>query len=120
MKRYAMTVLLKDDPEVIRKYEEYHANVWPEVTDGHARCGVLRTSIFRHGRQLFMFMEARDDFDMERDMPKYTEHPRAKEWDELMRSFQEPVPGAPKGSTWVQMKEVFGFEAPKSANCDGL
>lgn len=33
MKRYAMTVLLKDDPELIREYEKYHANIWPEVTD---------------------------------------------------------------------------------------
>ena len=34
MKRIAMTVLLKDDPEVIRQYEEYHANVWPQVIEG--------------------------------------------------------------------------------------
>ncbi len=111
-----MTVLLKDGPDVIRKYEKYHANIWPEVLSGSVRCGVLRTFIFRYGRQLFMFMETRDDFDMERDMPKYAEHPRAKEWDELMKTFQEPPPGAPKGSTWAQMKEVFHFEAGQAGN----
>ncbi len=31
MKRIAMTVMLKDDPEVIRRYEELHADPWPEV-----------------------------------------------------------------------------------------
>jgi len=118
VKHYAMTVLLKEGPEVIRKYEKYHTEVWPEVTDGNIRCGILRTFIFRHGRQLFMFMETRDDFDMERDMPKYMEHPKAKEWDDLMRSFQEPAPGAPEGSTWVQMKEVFGFEAGQAGVCE--
>lgn len=110
MKRFAQTVLLKDDPEIIRRYEEYHANPWPEVVAGTKRCGVHRIFIYRYGRQLFMFMETKDDFDMERDMPKYMEDPRAREWDELMRTFQEPVPGAPEGSTWVQMREIYTSE----------
>ena len=110
MKRFAQTVLLKDDPDIIEKYEEYHANPWPEVCEGTLRCGVERAFIFRFGRQLFMFIETPDDFDMKRDMPKYMEDPRAKEWDELMRSYQEPVPGAPAGSTWVPMEEVFALE----------
>ena len=111
MKRFAQTVLLKDDPEIIRKYEEYHANPWPEVVEGGRRIGMLRAYIYRFGRQLFMFMETVDDFDLVRDMPKYMEHPRAREWDALLGSFQEPVPGAPAGSTWVQMKEVYAWEA---------
>lgn len=111
VKRYAMTVLLKDDPLVIRKYERCHAKVWPEVIAGNVRCGVLRSFIFRQGRQLFMFMETRDDFDMKRDMAKYMEHPRAREWDKMMTDMQVPVTGAPKGSKWIQMRELFGFEA---------
>jgi L-rhamnose mutarotase len=39
------------------------------------------------------------------------EHPRAREWDELMTTFQETVPGAPAGTTWVEMKEVYALEA---------
>jgi L-rhamnose mutarotase len=111
MKRYAQTVLLKDDPEVIRKYEEYHAKPWPETNAGLLKCGIQRMFIYRFGRQLFMFMETRDDFDLARDMPKYMEQPKAKEWDELMRTFQEPVPGAPANSTWVLMKEVYALAA---------
>jgi L-rhamnose mutarotase len=111
MKRFAQTVWLKDDPEVIRQYEAYHANPWPEVLEGSRRCGVLRTFIFRRGRQLFMFMETRDDFDLERDMPQYMEHPRARAWDAMMRGFQEPLPDAPPGTTWVQLDEIFAWEA---------
>jgi len=63
MKRFAQTVNLKDDPEVIRLYEEYHANVWPEVVAGTQKCGVQRIFIYRFGRTLFMFMETVDSFD---------------------------------------------------------
>ena len=110
MKRFAMVVNLKDDPDIIRRYEEYHANVWPEVLDGIRKAGVKRNFIYRHGRLLFLFMETEDDFDVERDLTKYTENPKAKEWDELMRSFQEPLPDAPEGATWVAMKEVCTFD----------
>lgn len=111
MKRYAMTVLLKNDPEIIRKYEEHHAHPFPETNEGLLRVGIQRMYIYRYLRTLFMFMETRDDFDMAVDMPKYMEHPRAKEWDELMTTFQETVPGAPAGTTWVEMKEVYALEA---------
>ena len=111
MKRFGQTVMLKNDPESIRLYEEYHGNPWPETNAGLLSCGILRMFIYRFGRQLFMFMETEDDFDLERDMPKYMENPRAREWDELMRTFQETVPGAPEGSTWVLMKEVYALEA---------
>ena len=109
MKRIAMTVLLKDDPEIIRRYEEYHANQWPEVRECVIADGVYRAFIYRYGRQLFMFMEVKDDFDME-DMVNYKAHPKAKEWDEIMRGFQDPVPGAPQGTTWVEMKEVHSLD----------
>ena len=31
LKRLAMTCMLEDDSEIIRKYDEYHANPWPEI-----------------------------------------------------------------------------------------
>jgi L-rhamnose mutarotase len=110
MKRYAQTVLLKDDPEIILRYEQYHASPWPETLEGLRNCGVIRMFIYRFGRQLFMFMETADEFDLERDMPKYRANPRAREWDELMRTFQEPPPGVPVGSTWALMREVFALD----------
>lgn len=111
MKRLAMTVMLKDDPEAVKAYEEHHAHPWPETDAALMSVGIRRMFIFRFGRQLFLFMETEDDFDVERDLPKYVEHhPKAREWDEMMRTFQETVPGAPEGSTWVMMKEVYALE----------
>lgn len=110
MRRFAQTVMLKEDPEIIRQYEEHHANPWPEVVEGTLACGVERVFIYRFGRLLFMFMETRNDFSMERDMPKYMLNPKAQEWDKLMQGFQEPVPGAPQDATWVQMREIYALE----------
>lgn len=110
MKRFAMTVMLKDDPNVIRQYEQHHANPWPEANAGLTDVGVRRMFIYRWGRQLFMFMETDDDFDLDRDLPRYVEtNPRAREWDDLMRTFQETVPGAPEGSTWITIHEVYAL-----------
>lgn len=106
MKRFGRTVMLKDDPSLIEQYEAYHAHPWPEVVAGLKRVGVERMYIYRYGRLLFMFMETRDDFGAA-DLADYTADPRAQEWDTLMRSFQEPLPGAPAGETWVDMKEVY-------------
>ena len=47
-------------------------------------------------------METTDDFDIERIL----EHPRVKEWDQLMRTFQTNVPEAEPGTTWIEMKEI--------------
>jgi L-rhamnose mutarotase len=113
MKRFAQTVMLRDDPEVVRQYEQYHAHPWPETNAGLLSVGILRMFIYRFGRQLFMFMETTDEFDLDRDMPRYMENPKAREWDQMMNQFQETVPGAPAGSKWVLMKEVYALDALK-------
>ena len=110
MKRFAMTCQLKDEPGILEKYQDYHANVWPEVVQGTLNCGVQRVFIYRIGHRLFMFMETGDDFDMDRDMPKYMEDPKAQEWDALMRTFQTNVPEAEEGTTWVEMEELYTLE----------
>lgn len=120
MKRFAQTVLLRDDPEVIRQYEHYHANPWPEVVAGTCACGIRRVFIYRLGRQLFMFMETDDAFELERDLARYMEHPRAQAWDTLMRGFQEPVADAPSGVTWALLREVYALECSSEGEDRGL
>lgn len=107
MKSFAMTINLKDDAAVIERYREHHRDVWPEVVDGLKSIGISKMKIFLHGRNLFMYMETPDDFDLERDFPRYMESPRALEWDRLMRGFQEPVARAREGEWWASMVEVF-------------
>ena len=110
MKSYGMTLDLKDDPETKAKYVEYHRAVWPDVLAGLRGVGITRMKIYLHGTRLFMYMEAEDDFVPERDFSKYMETGRAREWDELMRTFQQPAPGASPGDWWSEMDEVFDLD----------
>ena len=55
-KSIAQVLDLKDDPEIIAKYEEYHRNVWPEVIDALKGIGIERMEIFRSGNHLFMYL----------------------------------------------------------------
>jgi L-rhamnose mutarotase len=108
MKSYAMALDLLDDAEVIERYKEYHRAVLPEVLDGLKSVGISKMKIFLRGTRLFMYLEAPDDFDLERDFQRYTEaSPHAAEWDALMRGFQVRVPDAKPGEWWAAMEEVF-------------
>jgi L-rhamnose mutarotase len=108
MKQYGRTIDLKNDPKTIERYLEHHRAIWPEVERGLKSIGIQRMLIYKLGRQLFMFMETTDDFEPERDFARYeATDPRNREWQALMASMQEPVPGAQPGEWWAEMKLVF-------------
>lgn len=107
MQTFAQALDLRDDPQTIATYEEYHREVWPEVKAALRKIGILDMQIYRTGNRLFMTFSAPDDFVPARDFASYTAVPRAREWDELMRGFQQPVPGATAGAWWTPMDKVF-------------
>ncbi len=110
MKVYGQTINLKDDPEIIRRYVEYHRAVWPEVERGLKSIGIRRMLIWMLGRRLFMMIETDDGFDPDRDFPRYEKSdPRVEEWQALMASYQEPVADAPPGAWWARMQLVYSL-----------
>lgn len=111
MRAYAMTLDLMDDPNRIAEYEAHHVAAWPEVVAGLRRIGIRRMRIYRCGTRLFMYYEAPEEFNPARDYQSYAEDPRCREWDELMRGYQQQVPGASEGSWWTPMSQVFDLEA---------
>ena len=114
MRAFAMALDLKDGPDVVERYKEYHRAVWPEVLEGLRGTGISHMKIFLRGRRLFMYLEAPDDFDLGRDFARYMATERAQQWDELMRTFQEPVPGAAESEWWAPMEEVFDLNAGRT------
>jgi len=108
MQHFGLTIELKDDPALIAQYREHHANPWPEPLQGLGEVGITDMKIFLLGTRMFMYMTATDEFDPNRDFPRYVEqNPRAGEWDELMRTFQQRVPEAQAEEWWANMEMVF-------------
>ncbi len=107
MKRYCQTLTLVDDPELVEKYVEAHAHVWPEVIAGQREVGILDMQIYRHGRQLFMIMDTVDDFDFDRDMARLATLPRQAEWEAYVSQFQGCAAGASSAEKWQMMERIF-------------
>ena len=112
MKAFGMALNLKDDPQTIKKYKEYHRNVWPEVEEALKAVGITSMKIFLIGRKLFMYMETVDDFEADRDFPQYLErHPKCQEWDALMCTYQEKIPEAKEHEWWAMMEQVYELKS---------
>jgi len=109
MKTLAYTLELKNDPELIAKYVEHHKKVWPEVLRGIQNSGVKHSKIFLLGNRLFLIMQTDDSYEAEM-LQSYARDPKEKEWDELMRTFQQPVKEARQGEWWAEMDMVFDYE----------
>jgi L-rhamnose mutarotase len=107
LQSYGRTLMLKDDDQIVERYKEYHRNAWPEVVARLRGIGITEMRIYLIGRRMFMYMEAVDGFDPERDLPMLVEDPRYREWEELMSTFQQPAPEAKPGEWWAPMEEVF-------------
>lgn len=107
MAMFAQTIDLVEDPAMIEEYERRHMAVWPEVEGSLREIGIREMRIFRLGSRLFMVFEASDGFDPARDYQRYAADPRCREWDELMRQFQRPAPGAGPGEWWASMRQIY-------------
>ena len=107
MKRYCQTLTLVDDEELIAKYVEAHAHVWPEIIAGQREVGIVDMQIYRRGRSLFMIMDTVDDFDFERDMARLADLPRQAEWEAYVAQFQGCAADASSADKWQMMERIF-------------
>ena len=107
MKRYCQYLMLVDDEELIKKYVEAHAQVWPEVIEGQRDVGIIDMQIYRNGRNLFMIMDTIDDFDFVRDMARLATLPRQAEWEAYVAQFQGCSADARSDEKWQLMERIF-------------
>lgn len=108
MTRHVFAVDLKDDPGVVDAYLDHHRRVWPEVRRSLGEAGLQGMEIFRVGHRLVMIVETDGHGDYQTRFARHAaSHPRVAEWEALMRSMQQPVPGAAPGEWWARMQPVF-------------
>ena len=107
MKRYCLALDLKDNPELIATYEEYHKAVWPEILESIRASGIIDLSIYRTGNRLMMIMEVADNFSFATKAKADNENPKVQEWETLMWQYQQALPFAQPGEKWVLMDQIF-------------
>ncbi len=113
MKRHCLALDLKNDPELIAAYDEYHRNVWPEVLDSIRDSGIVHMEIYRTENRLFMVMEVNDSFSFEQKGRMDADNPKVQEWEVLMWKYQQAMPTAKPGEKWMLMEKVFEFPVAK-------
>ena len=97
---------LVDDDELIRKYVEVHAHVWPEIMAGQREVGILDMQIYRYGNKVFMICDTVDEFDWERDMARLATLPRQSAWEADVARYQGCDPSAPSAAKWHLMDKI--------------
>jgi L-rhamnose mutarotase len=109
-RRYCLTLDLKDDPQLIAEYKQYHEKIWPEITWSIKDAGIEDMEIYLLGTRMFMVMEVNERFSFEAKAQADRENPKVREWEELMWRFQEPLPEAKPGEKWLLMGKIFKLE----------
>ena len=110
MKKHCLALDLKDDPELIAAYEEYHRNVWPEVLDSLGNSGIINMEIYRISNRLFMIIEVEDSFSFEKKAKMDEGNVKVQEWEVLMWDYQQALPIAKPGEKWLPMEKIFNFQ----------
>jgi L-rhamnose mutarotase len=104
VQRYGQVIGVR--PEYLEEYERLHRTVWPEVMATIHECSVRNYSIFRHGDTLFAYFEYVGS-DFEADMARMAADPKTREWWDVCKPMQEPVPERQPGEWWHTLPEVF-------------
>ncbi|MDB5142741.1 MAG: L-rhamnose mutarotase [Mucilaginibacter sp.] len=107
MKRYCLTLDLKNDAQLIAEYEAYHKDIWPEIRKSILDSGITNMEIYRFDNHLMMIMETSDTFSFDRKAAMDAGNPKVQEWETLMWKFQQPLKNAKPGEKWVLMDEIF-------------
>jgi L-rhamnose mutarotase len=111
MKRHVLTLDLRQGDGVAEAYCAHHRAIWPEVARSLRAVGVQALDIYRLERRLVMVLDTADDFDLASGFARHAaSDPRCAEWEELMKTFQQPPPGARPGELWTLMEPIFRLD----------
>ena len=109
-RRYCLTLDLKNDPQLISEYKQYHEKIWPEITRSIKDSGIEDMEIYLLGTRMFMIMEVNEHFSFEAKSKADARDPKVQEWENLMWRFQQALPEANPGEKWLLMDRIFKLE----------
>ena len=104
--RYCLALDLKDDPQLIAAYDEYHQAVWPEIIESIKSAGIEKLEIYRVSNRLFMILEAGIDFSFEQKAAMDAKNDIVQQWEKTMWEYQQALPMAKPGEKWMLMQKI--------------
>ena len=107
--RYCLALDLKDDPQLIAAYDEYHQAVWPEIINAIKASGIEHVEIYRVSNRLFMIIEAGANFSFEQKAAMDAKNDIVQLWEKTMWEYQQALPIAKQGEKWVLMEKIFSL-----------
>jgi L-rhamnose mutarotase len=107
IRRYCLTLDLKNDPQLIEEYEVYHKSVKPEILQSFTDAGIISMELYRWENRLFMIIEADSSFSFEKKAELDANNPKVQEWEKLMSTYQQNLPGSKENVKWQLMKKIF-------------
>ena len=107
--RYCLALDLKDDPQLIAAYDEYHQSVWPEIIESIKLSGIQSLEIYRVANRLFMIIEASSEFSFENKAAMDAKNEIVQQWEKTMWEYQQALPIAKPGEKWILMQKIFSL-----------
>ena len=108
--RYCLALDLRNDPQLIKEYEEYHKKIWPEIAISIKESGITNMEIYRFQNRLFMIMETTEDFSFEQKQKMDAQNPTVQKWEQMLWRYQQALPGSKEGEKWKLMDKIFELE----------
>jgi L-rhamnose mutarotase len=108
MTRRCLMLDLKNDPQLILAYRDWHKPgrpPWAVIADIR-KAGILAMEIYLSGDRLVMIMEL-DPSAPNDTTSAASADPEVQAWERLMDTFQQPVPWARSGEKWTSAEKIF-------------
>ena len=111
MSRRVLVLDLKDDPELIARYEAHHrpGAVPDAVVRSIRAAGIDRMDIHRCGNRLVMVIETSAAFDPQAKAAADAADPEVVAWEEAMDRYQQRLPWAPPAAKWLEATRIFAL-----------
>jgi L-rhamnose mutarotase len=102
---------LKDDPELINRYKQWHApgQVPVAVNESIRAAGIEALEIYLVGNRMFMMLTPGPGFDPVAKAAADAASQDVQNWEAMMWEFQQALPFARPGEKWLPMERIYAL-----------
>ncbi|MBO9620156.1 MAG: L-rhamnose mutarotase [Niabella sp.] len=114
MEEHVFVVNIAAGDQKLQEYLDHHQHIWPEVEAGFKKAGYKKITLSRYQHLIVMSVLVPAGASLD-SMGRIAEasNKRCAEWNQLMNTYQEGVPGTMPGQKWVEVKPFYNFENEK-------